>query len=299
MNLSDLLDPQSIHLDRKFHTIEEVLQFAAKRFATHLSCSGKEVLEGLLHREQLGDNCICDGVLIPHTRIEGIEDICIEVLRLDSSSTVTCKERKTPVRYAFVIVSSKKMANQYLRVLKAITELTKNHLDSLDKAVTPEEFLGLIEKTGITIEEPLVARDIASPAISISFGESINRAVDIMKKNRVEHLAVIDNSGNYVGTVDFVDLLKSAFPDYVFNFPDLSFLNEFEPLREFLIHEAKGLVKDYVIRNPEYELEADESYVNVVYRFVRTHQKYCYITSNGHLLGIITVSDLISKLLRA
>jgi len=221
------------------------------------------------------------------------------VIRLHPTAEVYCSGNNQKVRLVFAILSSKKLADEYLKVLRAIIDLLKNHRPYLEEAVSADEFFGIIDHAAISVEQHPVAADLASTALTVSPGALLSLAVDIMKKNQVEELAVVDADGTFLGMLDFIDLLKAAFPSYVFKFNDLSFLSEFEPLHEFLSHEAKGVVRDHLTKNPEYEIDADVSYVEVVYKFVRSHQKYVYVIRDGKLLGIITVSDLITKLLRS
>lgn len=299
MHLSDLIDPKSVKLDKQFGSVDDILMYVAKRFSQKTTIAQEVIFEQLKHREELGGTCISDGVIVPHTRIDGVDDIVIDIIRIHPDTNIRCTGNNLRIKYVFAILSSKKLAAEYLKVLKGIVELIKNLLPVLDTASGAEEFFGIIERAAISIESYPVASDMVSPAVAVHPGDSLAVAVDIMRKQHVEELAVIDETGMFLGMVDVLDFLQSAFPEYVFKFDDLSFLSEFEPLREFLSHEARGVVGEFMVRKPGYEIDAEVSYVEVVFKFVKSRQKYVYVTRNGKLLGIITPDDIIGKLLRS
>jgi len=299
MNLSDLIDPTSVRLDKKFGSVDEILKYVAKRFSQKTAVAEDVIFEQLQHREQLGGTCISDGVIVPHTRIDGVDDIVITIIRIHPETNIVCTGNDLRIKYVFAILSSKKLAAEYLKVLKGIVELLKGYLPALDAAVTADDFFAVIEKGRISVEEHPVAADLVSAATTVRPGDSVATAVDTMRKLGVEELAVVDGDGMFLGMVDFIGFLKSAFPSYVFTFDDLSFLSEFEPLREFLSQETRGVVQHVMTRNPDYEIDADVSYVEVVFKFVKSHQKYMYVTRDGKLLGKIMQGDLITKLLRS
>jgi PTS system nitrogen regulatory IIA component len=299
MNLNDLINPEYIHLDKEVDTLEEILKYCASLFAERIHLPSKEIYKHLQYRERLGGTCIGEGVIIPHSRIDQIDDILIEIVRVHPSSSIPCGDSNLPLRLVFAVISSSKVATEYIKVLKAITALICSRMKELLAASTELEFIEVIKLAAIPVDRYPVASDLASPALMVKVTDSISRAVDIMKQNKVEYLAVTDPDGTFVGVVDFLDLLKTSFPRYVFSFEDLSFLSEFEPLKEFLTQETKGTVKDFISNNAVYTIDANVSYVEVVYRFVKHRQAYVYVIENHKLCGIITADDLISKLLRS
>ena len=299
MYLSDLIEPNFIHIDKRFNSVDEILKFVSVSFASKYPAASEEIYRLLLEREKVGPTSICDGVIIPHARVKDVDDIFIEIFRLNSESEIHYGDNDSVLRYVFAIITSCNLPVEYLKVFKAITELVRSHLQKLDTARTNDEVFNRIKNLEITVEEHLVARDISSSAIAIPSDYPISDAIDLMKQKQVEHLAVIDEYGMFKGVIDFVDLLKSSFPSYVFTFENLSFISEFEPLREFLSHETTGTVAQYVTKEPFNEIVEDESYVDVVYEFVKRRLRYMYVTKDGKLVGVITVRDLISKLFRA
>lgn len=299
MQLHELTSPRLVLANGRFTAAEEVISFTASRFASELNLPFEDVHQSLVKREALGGTWIGNGTIVPHAHIESMDDIGVQVITVQEQSLVQYQSYGEPLRLIIAIIASRTMATEYLLVLRAVVELVQKHGADLIGARSSEELFALIQQAQVEIHTELTARDLASPATyRVLPTDTIESFVDTVRDSGQFILPAMQPDGTLVGTVDFLDILASCFPEYVLKLPDLAFIREFEPLRSFFQAETTGTISRFVRRNAPPIIEADTSYVEVVFLFVKHRFPLLMVTDAGRLLGTITQHDILHKLTR-
>lgn len=298
MKFSTLLSPQLMHLNHQAKTVDEVLSVAAATLASACGKDAAVIKTMLLHRERLGSTYIDKGLMVPHAYLEELHD-CL-ILFLHAPEGVPVPNSSNRAYYFFVILTTKEYASLYLNILRVISEIVTSHEEILKSSGTTAEFIAKIDATGLRVEKSLRARDLVSAPVAIPDTASLSDVVDIMKERNLTQLPVVNAQQEFVGIVDFLDILTTSMPEYILRLHNVSFIEDFEPISHFLEHEKVVEVKRFLRFDKTMVIQEDTSYMEVFYLMAKYKHKLLVITNEKlHLTGVIRTSDIINKAFRA
>ncbi|MFQ6104960.1 MAG: PTS sugar transporter subunit IIA [Candidatus Glassbacteria bacterium] len=106
----------------------------------------EDLVESLLERESVLSTGIGDGIAIPHTTSEEVEEAAIAVARVRRGLEFNAIDGK-PVHIIFLIVGSEKHPNLHLRILARLARLVKHpsFIRALKKSKSANEMLRSIK----------------------------------------------------------------------------------------------------------------------------------------------------------
>jgi CBS domain-containing protein len=122
--------------------------------------------------------------------------------------------------------------------------------------------------------------------------------VDLMFKNNLLEIPVVDVQGVLIGELFIEDLFRMGLPDYLFRMGDVSFLTNFEPFSELLREESKKSVGD-VMSAPTGQIEPDTHAIQAALLLVKRDIRSLIVIEGGTPVGIVSLFDFIEKVLRA
>jgi CBS domain-containing protein len=132
--------------------------------------------------------------------------------------------------------------------------------------------------------------------ISISAGESVLNAAQIMLQNKISGLPVIDSEGKLIGMVTEGDFLRRGELGTQRRRPKwLEFLLGPGQLASEYVHTASSRVEDVMTEKPATVTE-DDSLETVVELMERRHIKRLPVMRNGRMVGIISRANLLHGL---
>lgn len=297
MKFAALLQKKHILINQKIHSAAELFSVAARILSDGTTINPQEVEKALLNRESLGSTCIGNGAMIPHARLNNINDYIICYIKPEKPLVINSGET---VKHVFAIISSNDLAAFHLKVLKTINEIISSHLEGLEKVKTADQFIAIVDDNDISIESHLSAVDFAQTVPSVRETDLLSKAVNMMREQNWSHVPVTNESGLFLGTVDFLDILTTSIPDYALRLSDLSFLSEFEPIKQFFHKENTLIIKPYIRHIDTMIISEDVSYVEVFFLMVKhKHRFLVCVDKNGLFLGVIRTVDVINRILRA
>ncbi|MCX7957487.1 MAG: PTS sugar transporter subunit IIA [Deltaproteobacteria bacterium] len=107
------------------------------------------ILESLKKRESLSPTAIGKGVMLPHIRLEDIEDDYIFFLRLEKGLCYKSPDG-SDISFVFFIMSPLEKKGEYLRLVSAIVRMIKNDdLYNRISAITDSEELRKLLQTNL------------------------------------------------------------------------------------------------------------------------------------------------------
>lgn len=113
-----------LQAEEKRAVMEEMMDAAIERGLCPKS-RRKVILEGLLERERLGSTGLGHGVAVPHVKIDGLQNR-ISILARSKRGVDFNAVDGEPVSIFFLLVSSKKDADEHLSVLQWISRLARH-----------------------------------------------------------------------------------------------------------------------------------------------------------------------------
>jgi len=106
-----------------------------------------EILEAILEREKLGSTGIGQGIAVPHTKTDQIENL-VGAVGISNSGIAFDSLDGEPVNIIFLIIAPTKSIGLHLKALAKIARLLKNRTfrNALRNAKTPSEVLQIIKE---------------------------------------------------------------------------------------------------------------------------------------------------------
>ena len=147
MKLTDFLSPDSIDLDLKAETKDQVLQ----RLVSLLPISEKTwdtLVKMLRKRERLGSTGIGKGVAIPHGRSLLINRLMLAFARSKEGINFDSVDGQPANIFFLIMAPPLEVSNLYLPTLGKIAQIAreKENRDQLTAVETPEELIKVLER---------------------------------------------------------------------------------------------------------------------------------------------------------
>jgi CBS domain-containing protein len=169
-------------------------------------------------------------------------------------------------------------------------------LETVVRVKSSRQLIEIVEKTGIDVKKALTVADIMSgDVISVKPDDPLRSVTNIMFRYNFDGVPVVDDECKLLGDVSGKELLKSALPGYeklVANRVEL------EPFEELLRHEDTLRVKN-VMRKDVVTISEDAQAVEAAAIMLSRNIDRIMVVRNGKLVGVLSASDIISKIIRS
>ncbi|MBN2628063.1 MAG: PTS sugar transporter subunit IIA [Spirochaetales bacterium] len=297
MPFKKYLSRESVFLDKDLTDWEKTLDFLADHFAGLTGLETADIHELLMQREKIGSTWIGGDTVLPHNHSPKVEGIHIVFIRTKNPLLLPDGNR---VRYVFSLLTSGHEGNTYLAILQGIGKLMKEDADKLAACSTVDELFSLIDESSHLTGMPLKASDLAMEWPVLKEDDTIGRALDLMKKHKVQFLPIVSwKTGKLCGVLDLVDLLKASFPDYVFSLSDLSLVQDFKPVKFFWSREDELNASEYMRDYRPYIVRSDASYPEIFFLMIKGNRRHLLVMdAQDNLKGVIRPEQIIDKMLR-
>ena len=298
MKLSDFISTEFILTGAGAKTLEAGKNQLVELITSHTGYSSSEIIDAMTARESLGTTIIAPGIAFPHIREAFLKDFYV-VIGCYPEGLVT-KEEGDPIKLIIFYLVPEGKSNLYLRVMAALTRLIAkpDGLQRLVEQVSPAALLEYIRQNDIQVGDIVTARDIMNKQFLVLRPETtLREAANMFVSENITDICVIDEDGNFKGTVNTGRLLKVGIPDYLLMLDNLSFLKTFEPFQDLLKNEQSMSVMD-ILKKDTPAFKPDTPMIQVAGKLVDTHNEFGVVLADGKLLGTITQLDFIHKVVR-
>lgn len=271
------------------HMLDKLYQYE------DVSASRKQVTELLNARKALGGMVFETGLAIPHARIPGLRDLWI----LPGVPAEPFWENEVEVRLVVLFLVPAEVSEYYLPVLSYLTRLSRDN-DVFSQWIgqpTRDAFIDYTQK--FQLKTSLEVRDIMSPeVISVNPEMKLREVADLLYKYSISYLPVLDKDGRLVGEITLHDIIRVGLPNYAFLVGDLGFMQSFEPFEHLIKNEDSILVADTMAK-PGPHLAPDEKIFEAALEFAKTNRRQIPVLENKTLVGVLSITDLLKKVIRA
>ena len=257
------------------------------------------ILQSVIARERSASTNIADHVAVPHARIAGLPRPLLIVGT--SRNGVFFRENATvPAHLVLLVLVPRESPAIYLQVLAGLAPILSKSasLAQAGSLSSPADVVRFLRNGGMSLPDCVCAADIMSPvSVSRLDTNSVKDAIDLIVKNRISDIPVVDKEGDIVGVVTAGAILRVCIPDYFLWMEDLSRFRHFEPFATLLETEADIWLKD--VTSEEYAaVQADQPAIAVAEVMARHNAGVCYVLDGAKLAGVISLPHFFDKIFR-
>ena len=147
MKLSEFINKDSIFLDVRAESQKNVFKILGNIFSKKNKTLSSLIIDKLNERERLGSTSVGNGIAIPHTKIDGINETQVIFLKLKDGVDFSASDGKK-IDLVFSIIAPENSESDHLLILSSISNLIrkKQKVDRLRGSSNMEEILFLFSK---------------------------------------------------------------------------------------------------------------------------------------------------------
>jgi len=156
----------------------------------------------------------------------------------------------------------------------------------------------IIQDTGILVKEELTVKDIMLTDFpKVSLETPLKEIIDLFLEKNLNYLPVTEE-GKLCGEITLQNILKVGIPHYILTMVHVKFLKSFEPLETLLEKEEILKAKD-IMQKVEIFFKPDNYLVEAAVQLVKREREVAPVVENSKLVGLLTLTELLRKILRA
>jgi CBS domain-containing protein/mannitol/fructose-specific phosphotransferase system IIA component (Ntr-type) len=259
----------------------------------------KAIRDVVIEREEIENTSYGRGFAFPHARTDEVDDMYI-LLGISKKGLSDPTHDSIPVSVVVLLLTPSHISKLYLQTLSAFATFarTEGNLERLVLAAGKSEIIHTIWQSGVSVEKELMVKDIMRREImAVTPDNTLKDVANIMFRNRVSALAVVDNENNLLGQITDKELIRAALPDYKTLISNLNYSMNTEPFEELLKNEDK--IKVAELYQTQYEVTSPNTrIVEAAAIMIFKDLKRIYVTKDNKLVGILMRKDIVSTIIR-
>jgi len=300
MKLSEVFDPDLIVTSMRVATKEEAVSQLADLFCHKYPDKIKDdIIKSVNEREKLGNTSMGRGVAFPHARtdqVTGLYVICGITPQGLQSDTPDGK----PLHIIILLLTPRNISRNYLQTLSGLAMFARKPetLPALVKAGSPDEVMKIIEKSDIKVKKILTVGDVMTPdPVTVTRDKTLKDVANLFFEKKIRCMPVVDDDGELVGEITANELLKFALPNYKSFIANIANIPQIESFEELLRNEHQARVSNFMKANAV-TVEMDAPVIEAAALMLFKKAEMVSVLDGGKLVGVITKSDIISKIIR-
>jgi len=299
MQLISLLDAKLIYFEEQSLPKEEVYRKLVGKICSFykLPDCGTKLFDLIMKREAEASTVYPTGLAIPHIRLDNFNDTVIGIC----IPRKPIKDAETDIKLFILIITDNKSAKLYLNIVSTILKMSKD-TEFMKKLYQEKDGGGIfqqLKKADIRVVQEVIIQDIMTPdPVVIQDTATLKELGDILGKNNITFVPVVDEQGFLVGEVNILQYLKVGVPDYLMMMDNLNFLRSYEPFERLFEKEEQVLVKDIMSAADEITYPTT-SIIKVVFEMIQHQKRAMTVIDKKKVVGIVTAMDIFRKVVRA
>ena len=300
MKLSKIFDPDLIKTDMTAISKEDAVEQLADLFCKkYLNISKNDILKAVIEREKLGNTCIGRGIAFPHARTDIVNGLFIIFGIIPGGIQADTPDHK-PLHIIILLLTPRNISKNYLQILSGLASFVRQPetLPTILTVKAPEELIDIIDKADIRIKKVLTVGDVMTldPA-TVTPDKTLKDVANIFFRNKVTCLPVVDENNRLVGEITEAELLKYALPNYKSFIANVANIPEIESFEELLNKENSAVVSNFMNKNPVI-VDINAPVVEAAALMLFKKAQMVSVLDNEKLTGVITKTDIVSKIIR-
>lgn len=300
MKLSRLIDTDLVKVDleasTKTEAIIELLDLVVEKYP---ELDREAILESILDREKIENTSYGRGFSFPHARTSKVERMYV-ALGISKEGLGDDTMDTEPLQIICLMLTPRNISKFYLQSLSAFAMLARDAdlKAGLLRAETAGELMDIIIASGIELKKELTVKDIMTEEpVHVHPDTTLKEVANLLFRHRISGLPVVDQDFRVVGVITNRDLIRAAMPDYKALITNLALTYEAEPFENLLKQEDQIRVEELMSTNV-YSVEEDTSVVEAAAMMLFKDIRRLPVVRAGKLVGLIVISDIVSKIIR-
>ena len=256
-----------------------------------------DAFKAVTAREESGPTLIAPGIALPHARLAGIAELVIAVATSAAGVDFGAGQK---VKLVVLILAPKADPGLYLQAASSLAKVCQDPgtAEAVSQLQTPEEVWRFFDRGGVILPDYVCAGDIMDPqVVCLKEHDTLEHAIDTLLEQELLDVPVVDNDGDLVGVVTMYELLRVCLPDYILWMEDLAPVLHFEPFTEVLKKESQTWLAE-VMSSDYASVGPDAPAIEVARQITKRGARQVFVLRGRRLVGLITVHQLIRKILR-
>jgi len=300
VKVSSLFSPKEVVCGLKDCSFEDCIRILIKRLAKSGAIPNADAaLEAVLKREAMGSTVIAPGLAVPHARLERLQRSSLAIATsVDGIEPSTGEGQR--VHLVIVVLTDIATPGEYLEVLSSVTRAFSEQqvIAKVAQLPTPEQIWEFFDKGIGSLPAFITAADMmATDFVTLRCTDRIATVIDCFNRHNVTEVAVLDDDDDLVGVVAEQDVLKLGLPEYILWLEDMRPLLHFEPFGEILKKEQQIYLAE-IMSDRFVSVQEKTPAIQVARELVRRDIKQVFVVRGKKLVGIITLSNLLGRILR-
>ena len=300
MRLANLLKESlvlhNLGAETKETAIDELLELLKKE---HSGVNLQIIKDLIIEREEIENTSYGHGFAFPHARTDEVDEMHI-LLGISKKGLKDRTRDNVPLAAVILLLTPSNIPKLYLQALSAFATFarTEGNLQKLMAASNADDIIDIIWQSRVKIEKELTVKDLMHrEVISVTPDDSLKTAANLMFKNRMSCLAVVDNEGNLLGQITDKDLITAALSDYqtIISTPNSKI--EGEPFEELIKRENQIKVSQ-LYRTDYVTTGIDISLVEISALMIQKDLRRVFVTKGNKLIGILARKDIVNMIIR-
>lgn len=300
MRLSKIFDPDLILINMKVNSKEDAVDQLADLFCKKYPDKSKEeIIRAVNEREKLGNTSMGRGVAFPHARTDIVTGLYVALGIIPEGVSADTPDNK-PLHIMVLLLTPRSISRIYLQTLSGLAKFTRrtDALPALLKADSLAEVINEIDKTDIQVEKVLSVGDIMTiDPVTVSPDKMLKDVANIFFKYKISGMPVVDSSGKLVGEISETELLKFALPNYKSFIANVANITDVESFED-LLHKEHSIAVSKLMRKAPVVVDVDAPVVEAAALMLFKKADRVMVLSGDELVGVVTKSDIISKIIR-
>jgi len=291
---------------------EEAIHLLINLIAAGEKAVAPEVVFRLVHeRDRCGITLLHAETAVVHARVEGLQQLRLAMATSREGFACTAGQsgfectgpEPASVKLLVLMLAPIDDPAGHLRALAALVAICQSQgfVERLSSLQDPVLVWESFEKAGQRLPEYVAARDLMRPDFPrLRDTATLRHAIDVLCREGVSELPVVDADGDLVGVVSEDELIRVCLPEYITWMDDLSPILNFEPFAEVLRREAHVPVLEIMMFAERYATVDEETpAIQVAKVMMRRDVRQVLVVRDKRLVGIVSIQDFIHKVLRA
>lgn len=300
MRLANLLDEDliahEITATRKHDAISELLKLVEKKYPQH---DYESVLQSVFEREEIENTSYGRGIAFPHARTDAVDEMYIAV-GISQKGLEDKTPDNQPIRMICLMLTPSNIAKLYLQTLSAFAAFARGP-GNLDRVVEAKSAGGVIDaiwESNVAVEKELTAKDLMRrDVVTVTADDSLKKVANLMFRNRLSALAVVDDNGALLGQITDKELIQAALPDFKTLISNLNYSMDVESFEELLKKEDKIKVRQLYKTDQEI-VARDTKIVEVAAMMLFKDLRRVFVVEGDKLVGILLRKDIVHMIIR-
>nr|MBN2278622.1 PTS sugar transporter subunit IIA [candidate division Zixibacteria bacterium] len=259
----------------------------------------EEVRKMIIEREEIENTSYGRGFAFPHARTDEVDDMYI-LVGISKNGLEDKTPDNVPLAIVVLLLTPSHISRLYLQTLSAFATFARieGNLEKIKSAGNAADIIDIFWQSGVSVEKELTVKDLMRRNITtVTPDDSLKDVANLMFKNYLSAIAVVDHNGNFLGHITDRGLIQMALPDYKSLIDNLNYSMDIEPFEELLKRENQIKVSELFTKDYE-ETSPDTRLVEVAAMMLFKDLRRVYVTKNGKLVGILLRKQIVSSIIR-